>query len=94
MKYENNIYKIAKTSVTENYQRRQAGKKLVVKAINYALKRKANKILLNTNPKLTASIALYEGLGFKIKPAPEGFIKHRRKTIHMQLDKRKFKSIT
>jgi DNA-binding MarR family transcriptional regulator/N-acetylglutamate synthase-like GNAT family acetyltransferase len=93
VKYENNVYKIAKTAVTENYQRRQAGRKLVIKAINYALKRKANKILLNTSPKLVASIALYESLGFLIKQAPEGFIKHRRKTIHMQLDKRKYKRV-
>jgi len=93
IKHGNNTYKISKTAVTENYQGRQAGKKLVIKAINYTLNRRAKKIILNTNPKLTASIALYESLGFRTKPLPKEFIKHKRKTIHMELDKRKFKSI-
>lgn len=93
IKHTGNLYEISKTAVTENYQGRQAGKKLVVKAINYALIRKAKKIVLNTNPKLTTSIALYESLGFKIRPIPKEFIKHKRKTIQMVLNKRKFKSL-
>ena len=60
------IYELSKMAVGENFQGKQIGKKLALTAIGFAYEKGANKIVLETSPKLTAAINLYKKLGFEI----------------------------
>lgn len=65
-KIDSKTYELSKMAVPELYQGKQVGKKLALTAIGYAYEKGAEKIILETSPKLTAAINLYKKLGFEI----------------------------
>lgn len=65
-KISNRIFELSKMAVPEIYQGKQIGKKLALTAIGFAYEKGAEKIILETSPKLTAAISLYKKLGFEI----------------------------
>jgi len=71
-------------AVSEEFQGMQIGKKLALTAIGYAYEKGANRIVLETSPKLKAAINLYENLGFQLieKTAPS---KYKRTLFKMEL---------
>ena len=85
LKVDDITYELAKMGVTEKAQGKQIGKKLALTSIGYAVDKKAEKLILSTNPKLTAAMNLYSSLGFKlVKLEQEN--RYKRKLIHMELD--------
>lgn len=78
-------YELLKMAVTEKFQSRGIGKLLLEKIIEFAKKKKAAVLELDTARKLDKAIRLYESVGFKVsdeKPNPE----FERCTIKMKLD--------
>jgi ribosomal protein S18 acetylase RimI-like enzyme len=73
-------------AVSEKSQGRQVGKMLALAVIEIAKSKKAKKIFLETNKKLTAAYNLYTKLGFEQVSYPEGEkSKYHRSTIKMEL---------
>jgi DNA-binding MarR family transcriptional regulator/N-acetylglutamate synthase-like GNAT family acetyltransferase len=86
IQHPNNIYELAKMAVSEKSQGRQVGKMLALAVIEIAKSKKAKKIFLETNKKLTAAYNLYTKLGFEQVSYPEGEkSKYHRSTIKMEL---------
>jgi ribosomal protein S18 acetylase RimI-like enzyme/DNA-binding MarR family transcriptional regulator len=83
-KIDKRTFELSKMAVSEEYQGRQVGKKLALTAIGYAYEKGANRIVLETSPKLKAAINLYEKLGFKIieETTPS---KYKRTVFKMEL---------
>jgi len=83
-KIDKKTFEVSKMAVSEEYQGRQVGKKLALTAIGFAYEKSANRIVLETSPKLKAAINLYEKLGFKIidKNIPS---KYKRTLFIMEL---------
>jgi N-acetylglutamate synthase-like GNAT family acetyltransferase len=70
--------------VTEKYQRKGAGEKLINKAISKAYQLGIEKIFLSTNKRLTAAFNLYKKKGFQIISNPSTFKSlYERESIHM-----------
>lgn len=88
-----NTFEIAKVAVDPKFQRKQAAKKLVVSAIEYALNKKAKYIYSLTNSKLTASIELFTHLGFEEKINKKRTGKYHRKSIYMKLKRQKYRKL-
>jgi DNA-binding MarR family transcriptional regulator/predicted GNAT family N-acyltransferase len=65
-KIDKKTFELSKMAVTEAFQGMQAGKKLALTAIGYAYEKGANRIVLETSPKLKAAMNLYENLGFQL----------------------------
>ncbi len=65
-KISNRIFELSKMAVPEIHQGKQIGKKLALTAIGFAYEKGAEKMILETSPKLTAAISLYKKLGFEI----------------------------
>lgn len=84
-KISNRIYELSKMAVSEIYQGKQVGKKLALTAIGFAYEKGAEKIILETSPKLTAAINLYKKLGFEILHE-ELKSNYRRALFRMQLN--------
>jgi len=78
-------FELTKMAVSQNSQGKQIGKKLALAAIEFAKRKNARKVVLETSRKLEAALALYHKLGFIIesKLAPS---KYQRTTIQMTLD--------
>ena len=64
----NNIYELNKMAVTKAFQGHSIGTLLMERAIEYAKKKKAKQLYLETNRNLYAAIHLYEKFGFKMEP--------------------------
>jgi ribosomal protein S18 acetylase RimI-like enzyme len=77
------VYEFTKMAVNENYQGKQIGKKLALAAIEEAKARKADKIILYSNTKLTTAIQLYFKLGFVEVPVDGPY---KRSNIKMEMD--------
>ncbi|MFH1337027.1 MAG: bifunctional helix-turn-helix transcriptional regulator/GNAT family N-acetyltransferase [Candidatus Zixiibacteriota bacterium] len=87
IKHSDSTYEIAKMAVTERAQGRQAGKRLVLAAIEKARSLGGRTILLNTSFKLTAANNLYRQLGFvQLRPKPQPNLAYTRPTITLKLD--------
>ena len=78
------IYELSKMAVSKNYQGKQIGKKLALTAIGFAYEKGAQKIVLETSPKLNAAINLYKKLGFEILSELERTI-YKRALFKMEL---------
>ncbi len=70
IKHDDKTFELSKMCVTEQYQRKGAGEKLLNEAISKAYKLGIEKIFLSTNKKLTAAFNLYRKKGFKIANNP------------------------
>lgn len=66
IKLSDNSFEMAKMGVTEEYQGKQAGRKLTETAIRYARDHGAGKLFLKTDKKLNRGIQLYRKMGFVI----------------------------
>lgn len=78
------IVELSKMAVNENFQGKQIGKKLVLTAIGFAYEKGAQKIVLDTSPRLTAAINLYKKLGFEIINE-SGITNYKRALFKMEL---------
>jgi ribosomal protein S18 acetylase RimI-like enzyme len=67
------VFELAKVGVTPSAQGRGLGRLLTMAAIEYARQRGAARVVLTSNQRLTAAVALYRSLGFAEMPCPPGF---------------------
>jgi ribosomal protein S18 acetylase RimI-like enzyme len=79
---EHGVYEFTKMAVDEKYQGLKIGKNLAEVAIEKAKRKGASKIILYSNTKLSAAIALYRKLGFKEIPVDGPY---ERSNIKMEL---------
>ena len=79
---EEGVYEFTKMAVDEKYQGLKIGRQLAEVAIEKAKGKKAEKIILYSNTKLTTAIALYRNLGFKEIPVDGPY---KRSNIKMEL---------
>lgn len=86
VKHSENSFELAKMAVTEKAQGLQAGKKLAISAINWALQNRAEIIFLETSMLLENSIELYAKLGFELYYNPRHIFHHQRESILMKLN--------
>jgi DNA-binding MarR family transcriptional regulator/ribosomal protein S18 acetylase RimI-like enzyme len=87
VKVDRKTYELTKMAVTEKAQGKQVGNKLGLTVIGFAVSKRAKKLVLDTNHKLTAAIHLYRKLGFITVPY-EYDNKYKRELIKMELNLR------
>ncbi len=87
IKVDRKTYELTKMAVMEKAQGKQVGNKLGLTIIGFAVSKRAKKLVLDTNHKLTAAIHLYRKLGFVTIPY-EYDNKYKRKLIRMELNLR------
>ena len=85
IKIDDLTFELAKMAVTEKAQGKQIGKKLMLTCIGYAVEKGTTKIILNTSPKLTAAINLYQSIGFKRIEKTDTSV-YKRALFTMELD--------
>ena len=83
--HENKTYELNKMAVTKDFQGNSVGALLVENAINFAKKKKAKSLFLETNRNLYAAIHLYEKFGFQLVNQAHKS-KYKRTNMKMQLD--------
>ena len=87
MKHDNANYELSKMCVTEKYQGKGVGEKLIDKVISKASQLGVEKIVLSTNSKLTAAFTLYKKKGFQIIESPLALdFNYKRESIYMCLN--------
>ena len=87
IKHDCATYELSKMCVTENYQGKGAGEKLIDKVISKASQLGVEKIVLSTNSRLTAAFTLYTKKGFTIIKNPLVLnATYKRKSIYMCLN--------
>lgn len=64
--YAPDAYELAKMAVSEDYQGLKIGKRLMLHAIDYAIKTGKKRLILESNTKLTPAINLYIRSGFRV----------------------------
>lgn len=85
--HQSNICELSKMAVTKSFQGKQAGRKLLDSAIDFAQQKNYQKIILFSNPELKKAIELYESFGFKHCDNTENIqYNYERCTIQMELD--------
>jgi len=65
IKADNHTFELAKLAVTESFQGKKIGSRLIEKCINAAKQDGADRMILYTNHLLKAAIHLYERYGFR-----------------------------
>jgi GNAT superfamily N-acetyltransferase len=78
-------FEVAKMAVTENWQGRGIGRRLMERAIEGARATRATKLVLETNDRMKPAIALYESVGFRHVPATEPS-PYARSNVNMEMD--------
>ena len=73
-------YEVAKMAVAEAYQGKGIGRKILERVIAEARAKKANRLYLETNSKLSAS-RLYESMGFRHIP-----VERRKTSLYLRAD--------
>ncbi|VVB61997.1 Amino-acid acetyltransferase [uncultured archaeon] len=87
MKHDNAHYELSKMCVTEKYQGKGVGEKLIDTVISKASQLGVEKIVLSTNSKLIAAFSLYKKKGFQIIENPLALnSNYKRESIHMCLN--------
>lgn len=66
-------FELAKVSVAPNAQGQGLGRALTSAVLDFARQHGATRVVLTSNHRLTAAVALYRSLGFAEKPCPPGF---------------------
>lgn len=61
-------YELAKMAVSEDYQGLKIGKRLMLRAIDYAIKVGKKRLVLESNTKLAPAVNLYIKTGFRVVP--------------------------
>jgi DNA-binding MarR family transcriptional regulator/GNAT superfamily N-acetyltransferase len=85
IKIDKSTYELAKMAVTKEARGMQAGKKLGLTVIGFAISKGAKKVVLDTNTKLVAATNLYRKLGF-IKMPYDYDDKYQRDLFRMELN--------
>lgn len=81
------ICELSKMAVTEVYQGKQIGRKLLEFAIKFAIEKNYRKMILFTNPELKRAIDLYKSFGFESSENNELIqYNYNRCTIQMELN--------
>lgn len=83
IKRDDKHFELSKMCVTEIYQRKGAGEKLINEAISKAYQLGIEKIFLSTNKGLTAALNLYRKKGFQIVSNPSFNSTYERESIYM-----------
>lgn len=83
MKISDTTYELGKMAVTEKFQGKGIGKKLLEHSIEVARKNKITKLVLYSNTKLTHAIELYKKFGFMESPMDKTH--YKRANIKMEL---------
>jgi N-acetylglutamate synthase-like GNAT family acetyltransferase len=84
IRHDDANYELSKMCVTEKYQRKGAGEKLINEAISKAYQLGIEKIFLYTNRRLTDAFNLYRKKGFKIISNPLALTSnYKRESIYM-----------
>lgn len=87
IRHDDANYELSKLCVTEKYQRKGIGEKLIDRAISKACQVGCQKIFLSTNRKLIVAYNLYRKKGFTIIKNPHVFTSnYKRESIYMYLD--------
>jgi putative acetyltransferase len=87
IRHDNKTLELAKMAVKETARGRQVGRKLTLAVLELAKQMGASRVILHTNPKLTAASELYRSIGFREASLEPGLTKpYRRPTITMQLN--------
>ena len=87
MKHDQATYELSKMCVTEKYQGKGVGEKLIDKVISKASQLGVEKIFLCTNSRLTAAFTLYMKKGFTIIENPLTLNStYKRESIYMCLN--------
>lgn len=80
------VCELSKMAVTENYQGKQIGRKLLESAIRFANEKNYRKMVLFTSPELKKAIGLYQSFGFEFTDNTENIqYDYNRCTIQMEL---------
>lgn len=77
------VFELTKMAVDKNYQGGGYSKLLMSACINFAIEKKARKIVLFSNRKLAAALSLYKKFGFKEVPIEKN--EYARADIQMEL---------
>jgi len=84
IRHDDANYELSKMCVTEKYQRKGVGEKLIDEAILKAYQLGIEKIFLSTNRRLVAAFNLYRKKGFKIISNPLALnSNYKRESIYM-----------
>jgi len=87
IRHDDANYELSKLCVTEKYQRKGIGEKLIDRAISKACQVGSEKIFLSTNRKLIAAYNLYKKKGFTIIKNPYAVSSnYKRESIYMYLN--------
>jgi DNA-binding MarR family transcriptional regulator/GNAT superfamily N-acetyltransferase len=78
-------FELTKMAVTERFRGRQAGKKLMLHALEVARRERASSVFLVTNSSLKPAISLYRKVGFRVTQAGP-HPKYGRGDLTMELD--------
>ncbi len=85
--HQRHICELSKMAVTQSFQGKQIGRKLLETAIDFAGKKKYLKMILFTSPELKKAVDLYESFGFKHCDNTDGIqYNYERCTIQMELN--------
>ncbi|WP_163833994.1 bifunctional helix-turn-helix transcriptional regulator/GNAT family N-acetyltransferase [Spartinivicinus ruber] len=79
------VYELSKMAVDPVYRGYNIGQRLIEHAISQANLLGAKKIILETASKLHPALALYQKMGFKALPHPEGEARFTRADVYMEL---------
>jgi ribosomal protein S18 acetylase RimI-like enzyme len=83
IKVDDNIYEIAKMAVTESYQKRGIGKRLMDIAIQKAKDMNLEKIILYSHTNLATAVNMYFKYGFRVIPKSD--FHNNRANIKMEM---------
>ncbi|UTW02021.1 bifunctional helix-turn-helix transcriptional regulator/GNAT family N-acetyltransferase [Amphritea atlantica] len=81
-------FEIAKMGVDEAWQTVGVGRRLLMAALDKARERGASEVFLESSGKLERALQLYQNLGFRQVPHPEGGSYYERADIYMTLSLR------
>jgi N-acetylglutamate synthase-like GNAT family acetyltransferase len=85
IRHDDETYEVSKMCVTEHYQKKGAGERLINEAISKAYQLGLDHLYLSTSRRLTAAINLYKKKGFKIISKPPNInASYKRESIHMR----------
>ena len=84
MKIDEGVFELSKMAVSEEYQGKGVGNKILEFSLVKARELRANKVILYSNRKLEAAIHLYRKFGFK--EVPLGNVEYKRADIKMEID--------
>lgn len=84
MPHESGVLELAKMAVSPAAQGRGVGRLLGEACIAFARRTDAHTLMLLSNSRLAPALHLYESLGFRHAPVPEG-VEYARADVYMEL---------